>query len=105
MELTTLTLEELSYFSPEEEEKFAEILLDYIKNDPSTINIEPKFRIGKFNLNFTDPDAVGYCGERPGDNRNDFFSGAIVNGVVKDYGLDRELSPLCAISEPAKWWE
>ncbi len=104
IELTALT-SELSYFTPQEEEKFATILLDYIKNNAGMKNIEPKFRIGKLNLNFTDPDAVGYCGERPGDNRNDFFSGAIVNGYVKDYGLDRELPLLCALNDDAKWWE
>ncbi len=84
-ELTFLKLDELSYFSPEEEEKYAAILLKYIQNNAGMKNIEPKFKIGKLNLNFTDPEAIGYCGERPGDNRNDFFSGAIVNGYVKDY--------------------
>lgn len=105
MELTYLTLEELSYFTPKEEEKYATVLLKYIQNNAGMINIEPKFRIGKLNLNFTDPGAIGYCGERPGDQRNGFFSGAIVNGYVKDYGLDRELPLLCAISEPEKWWD
>ncbi|MBI5377328.1 MAG: hypothetical protein HZA82_01720 [Thaumarchaeota archaeon] len=104
-ELAALTLEKLSYFTPEEEEKYANILLEFIENDPTMVNIEPKFRLGKLNLNFTDPDAVGYCGERPGDNKNDFFSGAVVDGRIHDYGLDRELSPLCAISEPEKWLE
>ena len=104
-ELTFLTIDELSYFSPEEEEMHAMTLLKYIKNNAGMKNIEPKFKIGKLNLNFTDPDAIGYCGERPGDNRNDFFSGAIVNSYVKDYGLDDELPLLCAIPEDARWWE
>lgn len=104
-ELTFLTIDELSYFSPEEEEMHAMTLLKYIQNNAGMKNIEPKFKIGKLNLNFTDPDAIGYCGERPGDNRNDFFSGAIVNGYVKDYGLDRDLPLLCAIPENAEWWE
>lgn len=105
MELAALTLDGLSYFTAEEEEKYATILLDHIKNDPTMINIEPTFRIGKLNLNFTDTGAVGYCGERPGDNRNDFFSGAIIDDRIEDYGLDRELSSLCALSEHGKWWE
>jgi hypothetical protein len=104
-ELTFLTLDELSYFTPDEEQTYATILLKYIQNNAGMKNIEPKFKIGKLNLNFTESDAIGYCGERPGDNRNDFFSGAIVNGYVKDYGLDRELPLLCAISDDAKWWE
>jgi len=105
MDLTVLTLDELSYFTEEEEEKYANILLDYIKNNAGMKNIEQKFKIGKLNLNFTDTNAVGYCGERPGDNRINFFSGAIVNGYVKDYGLDKELSLLCALNDDAKWWE
>lgn len=105
MDLTVLTLDELSYFTKDEEEKYANILLDYIKNNAGMKNIEPKFRIGKLNLNFTDSSAVGYCGERPGNNTSNFFSGAIVNGYVKDYGLDERLSLLCALSNDARWWE
>jgi len=105
MKLTTLTLGELSYFTIQEEEKYATILLKYIQNNAGMKNIEPKFRIGKFNLNFTNTDAIGYCGERPGDSNLDFFSGAIVNDYVKDYGLEKELSPLCAMPDGTKWWE
>jgi hypothetical protein len=104
-ELTFLILDELSSFTVDEEERYASILMKHIQTDAGMKNIESKFKIGKLNLNFTDPDASGYCGERPGDNRNDFFSGAIVNGHVKDYGLDRELPLLCTISDDAKWWE
>ena len=103
MELTALTLNELSYFSDDEEEEYATILIYYLKNN--NVNVTPKFQIGKLNLNFTDMSAIGYCGELWGDNRNDFFSGAIVNGYVKDYGLDKKLPLLCAISDDAKWWE
>lgn len=103
MELTALTLEKLSYFTPEEEEKFANILIDYLGKE--NINRTPKFLIGKFNLNYTDPTAIGYCGELWGYNTIDYFDGAIVNDKVKDYGLERKLSPLCAISEDTKWWE
>ena len=99
------TIKELSYFTPQEEQKYAQILLDYIQNDPSMVNIKPEFLLGKYNLEYEDPNAVAYCGERPGDNRNDFFQGAFVNGIVKDYSLERELSPLCAISDDAEWHE
>lgn len=101
--LTELTLDRLSYFSPEEEEKTANNLIDYLVNE--NVNRTPKFMIGKFNLNYTDPSAIGYCGELWGHNTIDYFEGAIVNDQVKDYGLEKELSPLCAISENAKWWE
>ena len=103
MELTALTLKELSYFTPEEEEKYANILIDYLGKE--NINRTPKFLIGKFNLNYTDPSAIGYCGELWGYNTIDYFDGAIVNDQVEDYGLARELSPLCAISNNAKWRE
>lgn len=104
IELTSLT-HDLDYFTPQEEEKYANILLDYIKNNAGMKNIEPKFKIGKLNLNFTDPDAIGYCGELPSGYRINFFSGAIVDGYVKDYGLDSELPSLCALHDDAKWWE
>lgn len=103
--MTKKTLDELTYFTSEEESKYAEILLDYIQNDPSMVNIKPEFLLGKYNLEYEDSNAVAYCGERPGDNRNDFFEGAFVNDVVKDYSLERELSPLCAISNDAEWHE
>ncbi len=103
MEVAALTLASLSYFSPEEEKKFANVLIDYLVKE--NINRTPKFLIGKFNLNYTEPAAIGYCGELWGYNTIDYFDGAIVNDQIKDYGLERELSPLCAISEDAKWWE
>lgn len=103
MVLTAMTLDDLSYFTPEEEKKFANILIDYLGKE--NINRTPKFLIGKFNLNYTDPLAVGYCGELWGDNTYDYFEGAIVNDQVKDYGLEGELSPLCAINKDAEWWE
>lgn len=103
IELAALTLHDLSYFSPEEEEKVANMLIDYLEKE--NINRTPKFLIGKFNLNYTDPSAIGYCGELWGYNKYDFFVGGIVNDQVADYGLESELSPLCAISEGAKWWE
>ena len=103
MELTALTLDELSYFSSEEEELVANTLIDYLVKE--NINRTPKFMVGKFNINYTDPSAIGYCGELWGYNTIDYFDGAIVNDQVEDYGLAKELSPLCAIAEDAKWWE
>ena len=93
----------MSYFTLQEEEKYAEILIDYLGKE--NINRTPKFQIGKFNLNYTDSFAVGYCGELWGTNTFDFFEGAFVKNVIKDYSIDKELSPLCAISEDVKWWE
>ncbi len=103
IELTALTLDKLSYFSPEEEETVANTLIDYLIKE--NINRTPKFTVGKFNINYTEPSAIGYCGELWGYNTIDYFDGAIANGQVKDYGLAKEISPLCAISKDAKWWE
>lgn len=103
MELTALTLDKLSYFGPEEEKRVANTLIDYLIKE--NINRTPKFMIGKFNINYTDPLAIGYCGELWGYNTIDYFDGTIANDKVADYGLAKELSPLCAISEDAKWWE
>lgn len=103
MELTARTLDHLSYFTPEEEEKTANALMDYLVKE--NINRTPKFLIGKFNLNYTDPMAIGYCGELWGYNKLDYFDGAIVNNKVMDYGLTDERPPLCAIHKDAAWWE
>lgn len=103
MEVAALTLDSMSYFSPEEEKKFANVLIDYLVKE--NINRTPKFMIGKFNINYTNPSAIGYCGELWGYNTIDFFSGAIVDDQVKNYGLESELPPICSISEDAKWWE
>ena len=102
-ELTTLTLDELSYFTLEEEEKYAEILIDYFGKE--NINRTPKFQIGKLNVNYSDSSAVGYCGELWGTNTYDFFEGAFVKDVAVDYSIHKEISPLCAISDDAQWWE
>ena len=103
MELSSLTLDELNYFTLEEQEKFANILIDYLSEE--NINKTPKFQIGKLNINYTDSSAIGYCGEIWGNNTYGFFDGAIVNDVVMDYGISKELPLLCAISDDVKWWE
>ncbi len=103
MKLTAMTLDNLNYFTPDEQKHYADILIDYLYDE--NINRTPKFQIGKINLNYTDSSAIGYCGEIWGTNTRGFFSGAIVNGVVEDYGIDKELPLLCAISDDAKWWE
>ncbi len=103
IELTSLTLDELIYFNPTEQEKYAEILIDYLYDQ--NINRTPKFQIGNLNLNYTDSSAIGYCGHIWGTNTYGFFSGAIVDDVVEDYRIDQALPLLCAISDDAKWWE
>jgi len=93
---------ELTYFTSEEEQKYAGILIDYLSEE--NINRTPKFLIGKLNINYTD-FAIGYCGQIWGKNTYGFFSGGIINDTVMDYGIYKELPLLCAISDDAKWQE
>ncbi len=102
IKLSALTLDELDYFTPQQQEKYANILIDYLYEE--NINRTPKFMIGKHNVNYTDPSAVGYCGKIWGTATYDYFSGAIVNGTVKDYGIDKELPLLCAITDDARYF-
>ncbi len=103
MELESLTIDELIYFSPAEQEKYSEILIDYLYDQ--NINRTPKFQIGKLNIDYTDSSAIGYCGKIWGTNTYGFFDGAIINDVIEDYGISKERPLLCAISDDAKWWE
>ena len=103
MELKSLVMDELVYFTAAEEEKYSEILIDYLHDE--NINRTPKFQIGKLNIIYTDSSAIGYCGEIWGTNTYGFFDGAIIDDIVMDYGISKELPLLCAISEDAKWWE
>ena len=93
---------ELTYFTLKEEQKYSDILIDYLSE--KNINRTPKFLIGKLNINYTD-SAIGYCGQIWGENTYGFFSGGIINYTVMDYGIDKELPLLCAISDDAKWQE
>lgn len=102
MKLTELTLEELSYFTVEEEEKYANILIDYLYKE--NINRTPKFLIGKLNLDFVDKNSVGYCGKFWGENSLGYFEGGFVDDVVRDFGLAKELPPLCAINEDSQYF-
>lgn len=102
MELAALTTNKLDYFTVEEQEKHANILIDYLYEE--NINRTPKFIIGKQNVNYTDPEATGFCGKIWGTATYDYFSGAIVNGTVKDYRINKELPLLCAITNDAQYF-
>jgi hypothetical protein len=102
IQLTSLTLDELDYFTPEEQAKYANILIDYLYEE--NINRTPKFMIGKHNVNYTNPSAIGYCGKIWGTATYGYFDGAIVNGKVKDYGISKELPLSCAITDDAKYF-
>lgn len=86
IQLTALTTDKLDYFTPEEQENYANILIDYLYEE--NINRTPKFMIGKHNVNYTDPSAIGYCGKIWGTATYDYFSGAIVDGYSSiDVGM------------------
>ena len=102
IELTAITIDELDYFTSEEQKHYASILMDYLYEE--NINRTPKFMIGKLNINYSD-SSIGYCGEIWGTNTYGFFEGQIIDDAVMGYGIEKELPLLCAISDDAKWWE
>ena len=102
IELSSLTLDKLGYFTQQEQEEYTDILIDYMYKE--NINRTPKFMIGKHNVNYTDSSAIGYCGKIWGTNTYGYFDGAIVNGKVEDYGISKDLSLLCAIDDNSQYF-
>jgi len=76
---------------------------DYLK-DNTNLNFY-KYQVGKYHMDYGDDDIISYCGVFGEKSRNEYFSGS-VNMVTNenDFGMDRRLSPLCIISEDAKWY-
>jgi hypothetical protein len=102
IEMNALTTNKIDYFTPEEQEKYAHLLIDYLYKE--NINRTPKFMIGKHNVNYTDTSAIGYCGKIWGINTYGYFDGSIVNGKVRDYGISKELPLLCAIGDDSQYF-
>jgi len=76
---------------------------DYLKDN---INLNfYKYQVGKYHMDYGDDDVLSFCGVFGEKSRNAFFSGS-VNKVAaeNDFGMDDKLSPLCVISEDAKWY-
>ena len=103
----TLSEEQLLDFektplTPIEETIVVNYIQDYLK-DNTNLNFY-KYQVGKYHMDHGDNDVLSYCGVFDEKNRNEFFRGT-VNKVTNDndFGLESELSPLCIISEDAKW--
>lgn len=104
----TLAKEQLLDFeetplTPIEETIVVNYVNDYLK-DNTNLNFY-KYQVGKYHMDYEDNDIISYCGVFGEKSRNEYFSGS-VNMVTNDndFGMDRRLSPLCIISEDAKWY-
>lgn len=85
-----------------EEDLVVDYIYDYLK-DNTNLNFY-KYKAGKYHMDYEDENVISFCGIFGQDSPRDYFSG-YVNRVTgeKDFGMDRMLSPLCVISQNAKW--
>ena len=113
-ELTEITLNELSYFTTDEEEQVGKRVQTYFETIPHLLPLN-KFVVGKYNLNLGD-QYTEICGaiitESDSDDviRDDvsvysYFSGAMDGPNLWDFSLGVNGENLCAISTDAKIFE
>jgi len=114
MKLTALTIEELSYLTPEQEQQVGKRVQKYFETIPHQIPLS-KFVVGKFNFNLGDK-YTEICGAivsesdgndivRDGVSIYSYFSGAIEGPSLWDFSLSVDNEDLCAISDDAKIFE
>lgn len=103
----TLAEEELLDFektnlTPNEEQIVVNYIYDYLK-DNTNLNFY-NYQVGKYHLDYGDENVISFCGVFGKDTPRDYFGGS-VNKVTNehDFHMERSLSPLCIISEDAKW--
>jgi len=103
----TLAQEQLLDFektslTPIEETIVVNYIHDYLK-DNTNLNFY-KYQVGKYHMDYEDNDVIPFCGIFGEENTRDYFGGS-VNKVTNDndFHMDDSLSPLCIISEDAKW--
>ena len=104
----TLAEEELLNFektilTPTEEQIVANYIYDYLK-DNTNLNFY-KYQVGRYHMDYGDENVIPFCGVFGEDTPRDYFGGS-VNIVTSDndFHMERSLSPLCIISEDAKWY-
>jgi len=103
----TLVEEQLLDFEKTTLTQIEEIMVvNYIYNylkDNTNLNFY-KYQVGKYHMDYEDNDVIPFCGVFGEKNTHDYFGGS-VNKVTNDNGfhMDRNLSPLCVISEDAVW--
>lgn len=103
----TLAAEQLLDFekttlSSAEEKIVVDYVYDYLK-DNTNLNFYD-YQVGKYHMDYGNENVISYCGVFGKETTRDYFSGS-VNTVTgdKDFGMDDRLSPLCVISDNAKW--
>lgn len=93
---------EKTILSSLEETIVVNYIYDYLK-DNTNLNFY-KYQVGKYHMDYEDNDIISFCGVFGENNPHDYFGGS-VNKITddNDFHMDRNLSPLCVISEDAKW--
>lgn len=101
----TKYLEEIRDFediplSIDEEKIVSDFVFNYLKDNPN-LNFYD-FKIGKYHNDYGNEDLIPFCGQF----RNyKFFEGSIDTVTNEhDFSLERSLSPLCVISDDAKYY-
>ncbi|MGD2107725.1 MAG: hypothetical protein PVH93_08990 [Nitrosopumilaceae archaeon] len=104
----TLAEEELLDFektslTPTEEQIVVNYIYDYLK-DNTNLNFY-KYQVGRYHMDYGDENVISFCGVFGEDTPRDYFGGS-VNTVTNetDFHMERRMSPLCIISENAKWY-
>ena len=117
MALAVVTLDELSYLTPEEEQQVGKRVQKYFETMPHQIPLN-KFVVGKYNFDMGEKYA-GICGAivtestdfTPDDMPRDgisiytYFSGYMNGPRLWDFSLSVDNENLCAISDDAKIFE
>ena len=96
-----LDFEKIS-LTPIEETIVANFVYDYLK-DNTNLNFY-KYRVGKYHMEYENNDVISFCGKFGDETLRDYFGGSVNKGTNdNDFHMDVSLSPLCIISEDAKW--
>jgi len=122
MEFAALTLNELSYLTPEEEQKVGKRIQRYFETMPHQISLT-KFVVGKYNFNMEEK-YTGICGALVTDSTDfapdnmsqdnmssnevsihGYFSGYMDGPNLWDFSLSVDNEKLCAISDDAQIFE
>jgi hypothetical protein len=103
----TLAEEELLDFEKtgltvDEEKIVVNYIYDYLK-DNTNLNFY-KYQVGKYHMDYGDENVISFCGVFGQETPRDYFGGS-VNTVTNetDFHMEQSLSPLCVISDYAKW--
>ena len=100
IEVAEIFLQEKSYLSPDEELRIAASIKHEIRGNENLNKYQ--FKIGKFNLDYKEQDVLPFCGKFEGKMAGSgYFTGILKDSGEMSFGLEKSLSPLCAISTDA----